>query len=84
MHVDFEGSALNRMPPNVAVDAAVWADNNGEVLERHVRRNEATGGWRFVVRFRRLDKAKPVELRAHLVRGKEILTETWSYILPQD
>jgi periplasmic glucans biosynthesis protein len=84
LHVDFEGGGLNRMPSNTAMDAAVWLDSNGEVLERHLRRNEATGGWRFVVRFRRLDKAKPVELRAHLIRGKEILTETWSYILPQD
>ena len=84
LHVDFEGGGLNRMPSNATLDAAVWLDSNGEVLERHLRRNEATGGWRFVVRFRRLDKAKPVELRAHLIRGKEILTETWSYILPQD
>jgi periplasmic glucans biosynthesis protein len=36
------------------------------------------------VRFRRLDRAKPVELRAHLHRGSEVLSETWSYILPPD
>ena len=47
------------MPPNATVDAAVWLDTNGEVLDRHLQRNEATGGWRFVVRFRRLDKTNP-------------------------
>ena len=85
LHVDFEGGGAQpdaaerrRGRRGVGSTATVrsWSDT--------LRRNEATGGWRFVVRFRRLDKAKPVELRAHLVRGKEILTETWSYILPQD
>ena len=77
----------NTVRVRVAADvphATVWIDGNGELVEKSTRRNEVTGGYRFVVRFRRLDKAKPVELRAHLVRGKEILTETWSYILPQD
>jgi glucan biosynthesis protein len=37
-----------------------------------------------VVRFRRLDRGTPVELRANLHRGSEVLSETWSYILPAD
>jgi len=55
-----------------------------EMLERHTRHNDVTGGWRSVLRFRRLDRAKPVELRAHLQKGNEVLSETWSYILPPD
>ena len=82
LHVDFDG--VTKLPPMATVDTAVWVDGNGEMLEKHTRRNDVTGGWRFVVRFRRVDKAKPVELRAHLVRGKEILSETWSYILPPE
>jgi glucans biosynthesis protein len=84
LHVDFEGAMLNRMPSGATVDASLWIDGNGEIVEKSTRRNEVTGGWRFVVRFRRLDRAKPVELRAHLNRGKEVLSETWSYILPPD
>jgi glucans biosynthesis protein len=84
LHVDFEGPTLSRMPATAAVDVALSVDSNGEVLERHTRRNEVTGGWRFVVRFRRIDGGKPVELRAHLSNGKEVLSETWSYILPPD
>jgi len=83
-HVDFDGGTLNRLPANAGVDAAVWIDSNGELLEKRTQRNEATGGYRFTVRVRRIDKNKPVELRAHLVRGKETLSETWSYILPLD
>jgi glucans biosynthesis protein len=84
LHVDFEGPALSRLPATATVDVALWTDANGEVLERHTRRNEATGGWRFVVRLRRVDGGKPVELRAHVKRGDEVLSETWSYILPPD
>jgi glucans biosynthesis protein len=84
LHVDFEGPALNKLPPTASLDTTLWIDPNGELVERHTRRNEVTGGWRFVVRFRRLDRGKPVELRAHLNRGNEVLSETWSYILPPD
>ena len=56
------------MPPDAAVEVVLWVDPNGQVLERHLLRNEITGGWRFVVRLRRQDTAKPVELRAHLSR----------------
>ena len=84
LHVDFEGPTLSRMPSTAIVDTTSWVDANGEVLERRTERNGITGGWRFVVRFRRLDRGKPVELRAHLHRGSEVLSETWSYILPAD
>jgi glucans biosynthesis protein len=84
LHVDFEGATLSQMPWPTIVETTSWVDANAEVLERRTQRNGITGGWRFVVRFRRLDRAKPVELRAYLHRGKEILSETWSYILPPD
>jgi glucans biosynthesis protein len=84
LHVDFEGPTLTRMPANATADTELWVDANGEVLERYLIRNEATGGWRFVVRLRRVDAAKPVELRAHLKSGNAVLSETWSYILPPD
>ena len=84
LHIDFEGPTLARLPPASDVNVALWIDGNGELIERHTRRNEVTGGWRSVVRFRRVDRAKPVELRAHLDRGNEVLSETWSYILPPD
>jgi glucan biosynthesis protein len=36
------------------------------------------------VRFRRVDRGKALELRANLTQGNEVLTETWSYILPAE
>jgi periplasmic glucans biosynthesis protein len=84
LHIDFEGPSLKRLPVAANVDIALWIDANGEQLERHTRRNEVTGGWRAVVRVRRIDAGKPVELRAHLQQGNEVLSETWSYVLPPD
>jgi glucans biosynthesis protein len=84
LHVDFEGAPLTRMPASAALKAALWIDANGEILEHHTSRNDVTGGWRVVMRFRRLDRARPVELRAQLTQGKEIVSETWSYILPPE
>ena len=84
MHVDFEGTMLNRMSAKAVLDIAASTDANGELLERITRRNEVTGGWRSVLRFRRVDRAKPVELRAQLTHANEIVSETWSYVLPPD
>jgi len=83
-HVDFEGPTLSRLPAAANVDVALTVDSNGEVLERRVVRNEATGGFRLNVRIRRVDGNKPVELWALLNNGNEVLTEAWSYILPPE
>jgi glucans biosynthesis protein len=36
----------------------------------------------MTVRVRRLDPAKPTELRGFLQSGTDVLTETWSNVLP--
>ena len=84
LHVDFVGPALARLPGTAELEGVVSADANGEIVEQHTHHNDVTGGWRVVVRIRRKDDAKPVELRA-FVRGQtNALSETWSYILPPD
>ena len=64
------------------VSAGPQADT-AELLDQHVVKNPATGGWRlsFQLRPERFD---PIELRAYLTQGDDVLTETWSYtLLPQ-
>jgi periplasmic glucans biosynthesis protein len=80
--VDWEGGGLEKMPADARVEAVVSADANARILERNGYRNDVTGGWRTTLRFKRLDDAKPVELRAVLKRGGEPISETWSYVLP--
>ena len=87
LRVDFAGPALAALSPDAAVKADFSIDPNGELIDMTVRRNDSTAGQRMIIRMRRRDDAKPVELRAQLQGvGKDgkpaLLSETWSYILP--
>jgi glucans biosynthesis protein len=84
LHVDFQGKALARLPATAAVEGVVSTDGNAQILEQHTLHNDVTGGWRVAVRIRRKDDAKPVELRAFVRGPGDVLSETWSYILPPD
>ena len=53
-----------RRRPNV--EPVIWVDANAEVRERNLFSNEVSGAWRMTVRIKRIDAAKPVELRAYL------------------
>ncbi len=80
--VDFNGPALKKLSRDTNVAGNLWVDSNGEILEHRTYPNEVTGGWRLMLRLRRKDDGKPVELRASLLNGKDTVSETWSYILP--
>ena len=79
--VDFDGPALRKLPVNAPVQADVGI-TNGQSTDLVVYRNDVTGGWRVVVELRRQDKEKPTEVRALLRNDKEVLSETWNYIIP--
>jgi glucans biosynthesis protein len=80
--IDFDGPALRKLPANAAVEAVFTVDANATLVETIVHRNEITGGFRTVVRIRRFDDKKPVEMRAFLRKDNPALSETWSYVLP--
>ena len=82
--VDFEGPALKKLPPDTLVEAIVSVDANAEVREAIAHRNDVSGGWRMTLRLARTDPARPVELRAFLRTRTNVLSETWSYVLPPD
>lgn len=82
LSVDFEGLALKKLSNDSKLSAAIDTDDNGRLLETRVVRNDVTNGWRMVIRLRRNDENKPVELRGILRTGNTALSETWSYILP--
>jgi glucans biosynthesis protein len=73
---------LKKLAADAKVEGVVWADGNGEIVQQYTYRNVATGGWRTVLRLRRLDETKPVEMRVFLRNGSVGLSETWSYVLP--
>jgi len=80
--VDFMGPSLAALPASAEVKAMVSAPANGEILETNAYRVEATGAWRMMVLVKQLDAAQPVELRGYLKSGDDVLTETWSNLVP--
>jgi periplasmic glucans biosynthesis protein len=47
-----------------------------------VYRLDVNGAWRMTVRVKQLDRNQPTELRGFLQSGDDVLSETWSNILP--
>jgi glucans biosynthesis protein len=80
--VDFTGPTLAGLPADAAVQAVVSAPSNGEILETNAYFVEPTGRWRMMVRVKQLDVTKPTELRGFLQSGSDVLTETWSNLVP--
>ena len=80
--VDFVGPSLTALPASANVKAVVSAPSNGQIVESNAYLVEATGAWRMTVRVKQLRPAEPTELRGFLQSGSDILTETWSNVLP--
>ncbi len=80
--VDFTGPALDALPADAPVKAVVTAAANADVVSTNVYRNEATGAWRLALRFKQRKAGEPVELRAFLQHGNDILSETWTHVIP--
>ena len=80
--VDFTGPSLAKLPADAPVKAVVTAPANGQIVESNAYYVEATGEWRMIVRVKQLDPKKATELRGFLQSGNDILTETWSNVVP--
>lgn len=89
--IDFAGPLLDQLPDDAELTAVVDAGSGARVLESIVQRNPHTGGWRLVFELEYEavstlqqvlpEKTPPVELRAFLKQGPDVVTETWSYAL---
>ena len=88
--VDFEGKNIQDIKDGSPVNGVVSAGQGAKVVEQHAMKNALTGGWRLFFKIQlddtsaleRVlpDKRPPVELRAFLVNGPDVVTETWSYL----
>src|SRR6201996_1674375 len=79
---DFTGPALAALPAEAQVKAVVTGVANVDVVSTNCYRTEADGTWRLAIRFKQRDAAQPVELRAFLQHGNDILSETWTHVIP--
>jgi glucans biosynthesis protein len=87
--VDFAGAQLDTLAADKPVEGVVTVGSGAKFMEQQVYKNRFTGGWRLVFQILAdealsADKDRPktkdpVELRAFLKLGDNVLTETWSY-----
>ncbi len=93
--VDFKGGLLAKLPAmlpdDAPLEAVVSVSEGGEVLEKQLFKLTQAEAWRLVFQVRRKDastldkvlpntgRMSPLELRAFIKQGKDVLTETWSY-----
>ena len=78
--VDFDGGRLKELGAEADVRAVITVGPEGELIQHNVLKNPVTGGWRLAFQVKP-PKGKPLELRAFLQHDRDILTETWSYLL---
>ncbi|GAA6141482.1 glucan biosynthesis protein G [Hydrogenophaga sp. 5NK40-0174] len=82
--IDFAGPALSKLERDAKVSLVATADANGEVLEAIAYPHSQPGMWRASLRVRRLDAARPIELRAFLQHENDTVSETWTQLqLPE-
>lgn len=82
--IDFAGGRLASLPPEAPIEGVVSAGRGGRIVEQQIMKNPFTGGWRLAIHVlldeERAKRREPVELRAFLRQGEDVLTETWSYV----
>lgn len=91
--IEFDGAELRKLSADAPVAAVIDVSAGGRLIEKQVVKNPVTGAWRLVFKIdaekepgaikQVLDRdgPPPVELRAFLRHGNDVLTETWSYTL---
>jgi glucans biosynthesis protein len=81
--IDFDGEGLRARPidqPPTGVVSAGPGQDTADLLDQHVVKNPATGGWRLSFQLKPRT-SNPIELRGFLTANGDVLTETWSYVL---
>jgi len=79
--IDFGGGRLKDLPATAPVKPIITVGADGQLTQQSIVKNPVTGGWRVAFQIKP-PKGKALELRAFLQHDRDILTETWSYVLP--
>jgi glucans biosynthesis protein len=75
--VDFAGSVLQRTAEGV--EGVVTVGAGAAFVGVNTQRNPHDNSWRLAFEIKPDGSGQPVELRAFLRKGDDVLSETWSY-----
>jgi glucans biosynthesis protein len=78
--VDFDGAWLNRQAKEPTIHPEVTVGAHGTLTHTSIQKNPFNGSWRVTFVVKADGSGQPVDLNCQLRRGREILTEKWSYL----
>ncbi|MGH7835526.1 MAG: glucan biosynthesis protein [Candidatus Binatia bacterium] len=78
--LDFDGGKLRALPGDTGLKPVISLGPDSQLVQQSILKNSVNGTWRVAFQVKAA-KAKPLEMRAFLQHGKDVLTETWSYRL---
>jgi glucans biosynthesis protein len=75
--IDFRGGALDKIDNATQIEPVITV-SEGKIAGSVMQRLPGPAGWRLMFDFRP-DGSRPLELRAFLKAGADVLSETWSF-----
>jgi glucans biosynthesis protein len=76
--IDFAGSKLKPFTESNPPQAITSCSDNAGIVFSQVYKNPISDSWRVILKFEPHNK-DPVDIRCTLLKGEEVLTETWTY-----
>jgi glucans biosynthesis protein len=78
--IDFAGPKLNSIPENSPPQHIASCSTNAAIVDNQIFYNSFAGTWRVMLKLEpKPDNKNPVDLRCTLMKGEEVLGETWTY-----
>ncbi len=78
--IDFDGSELRKAAADTPIKPVVWVGQGATLVNTIVQKDPYDDTWRVAFALRPDGSKGQVELRCHLVRGTDVVSETWSYL----
>lgn len=78
--VDFDGRQLQSLGEEAQLEPVVEVGAGARLNHASLQKNRVNGTWRLAFTVKPEGDGLAVDLRAHLRRGPDALTETWTYL----
>jgi len=79
--IDFGGPKLSVIPKDIPPQAVANCSDNAAIVESQVFHNPINDTWRVILKLGpKPGNTDPVDLRCTLMKGEEVLSETWTYL----
>jgi len=79
--IDFGGPKLSVIPKDIPPQAVANCNDNAAIIENQVFHNPVNNTWRVILKLEpKTGNTDPVNVRCTLMKGEEVLSETWTYL----